>query len=91
MPTTIDVTTRYYTKIVFIAHMQNLCIFLALERQKIIFEVCRDCMKSPFLCQINACVCLDQYEEVEGLLYNGFHMFFIRYTPTILRGNQFAF
>ncbi|ERJ82968.1 hypothetical protein HMPREF1988_01261 [Porphyromonas gingivalis F0185] len=53
----------------------------------IIFEVCRDCMKYYFLRQINACVCLDQYEGMEGLLCNGLYMFFIQYTPTILRGD----
>ncbi|ATR93550.1 hypothetical protein CS545_08515 [Porphyromonas gingivalis] len=30
--------------------------------QRCILEVCRDCMKYSFLRQINACVCLDQYE-----------------------------
>ncbi|GAA5576009.1 hypothetical protein Pgin01_00975 [Porphyromonas gingivalis] len=57
----------------------------------IIFEVGRDCMKYSLLRQINACVCLDQYEEMEGLLCNGLYMFFIQYTPTILRGDLFAF
>ena len=41
----------------------------------IIFEVGRDCMKYSFLRQINACVCLDQYEGVGGLLRNGLFLY----------------
>ena len=50
--------------------------------QRYILEVCRDCMKHSFLRQINACVCLDQYEGVGGLLRNGLFLTSVRRKKT---------